>query len=262
MPTGEEKKSAPPATGAAASAPCGGSTPCPAPSGPPPCPPPDKWLADALAVMCPKDKAFLDDLRARGVTITAFDRIFWDDPFYDGTKWTTKRFEGGGSTTGTHMNIVIKDTDSKGVQTDIPPDDVAATIYHEGIHTGQPSSMSWSEKEYEAYTKGEQWAIDHGKPESRPGFRTKDASGKPIPNKKAIRDFVDKEYPIATDKPSKPGTPPDRVIGKTSKGDTIMQRADGSTYNRPPKKGDTFAGPQVEEPPGGRPAETCQLKCP
>jgi hypothetical protein len=203
--------------------------------------------------MCPKDKAFLDDLRARGVTITAFDRIHYEDPYYDGTKWTTKPFEGGGSTTGTHINIVTGGTTPAGV---------AGTIYHEGIHTGQPSSMPWSEKEYDAYTKGEQWAIDHGQPESFPGFRTTDGSGKSIPDAAAIRKFVDKEYPISTDAPSTPGAPPDRVVGSDPSGKTIMQRADGSTYTRAPKKGDTYAGPEIQDPPGGRPALTCQLKCP
>jgi hypothetical protein len=203
--------------------------------------------------MCPKDKAFLDDLRARGVTITAFDRIYYEDPVFDGTKWTTQHFEGGGSTSGTDMNIVIGST---------PPEEVAATIYHEGVHTGQPASMPWSEKEYDAYTKGEQWAIDHGQP-GRPGFRTTDGKGKPIPDTKAIRTFVDKEYPIAVDKPKAPGGPVYKVVGKTATGDTITQNVNppNDIKTRKPKKGDTFAGPQIEEPPGGRPAQPCQLKC-
>jgi hypothetical protein len=212
--------------------------------------------------MCPKDKAFLDDLRARGVTITAFDRIYYEDPFFDGTKWTTKHFEGGGSTSGTDMNIVIKSVDDKGVSHDIPVEDVAQTIFHEGVHTGQPGSMPWSEKEYDAYTKTEQWAIDHGLPETQKGFRMTDSKGNPVPNTKEIQKFVDKNYPIAVDKPKAPGGPVYKV--KTPTGDTIVQNVNNTTavQTRKPKKGDTFDGPQIEEPPGGRPAQPCQLKCP
>jgi hypothetical protein len=228
-----------------------GTASCP----PKPCPPPPAWLAKALKIMCPKDKAFLDDLRARGVTLTAYDRIYYDDPYYDGTKWTTKRFEAGGSTSGTHIDIVT------GGMSDTA---VAETLYHEGVHTGQPSSMSWNAAEYDAYTKGEQWRIDHGLPESRPGFRTKDANGKPVPDTKAIKAFVDKEYPIAVDKPAKPSGATYKVIGRDAKGDTIIQNTanPADTKTRAPKKGDTYAGPQVEQPPGGRPAKSCQLKCP
>ena len=217
-----------------------------------PCPPPDPWLRDALAVMCPKDKAFLDDLRARGVTITAFDRIYYEDPYFDGKKWTTQHFEAGGSTSGTNMNIVVGSH---------KPESVAETIYHEGVHTGQPSSMSWREKEYDAYTKGEQWAIDHGLP-GRPGFRKTDSKGKSVPDTDAIKSFVDKQYPITEEK-STPKGPIYKVIGKDSKGDVIIQNTTNPSdiKTRKPKAGDTFPGPQIEKPPGGRPAQPCQLKC-
>lgn len=203
--------------------------------------------------MCPKDKAFLDDLRARGVTITAFDRIYYEDPIYDGTKWTTQHFEGGGSTSGTDMNIVL----------DKDPNENAATIFHEGVHTGQSRSTTWSEREYEAYTKEEQWRIDHGIP-GRKGFRKTDSSGKEVPDNAEIKKFVDDKYPIAVDKPTKPSGPVYKVIGKSPSGDTIIQNVNdpSDVKTRPPKKGDTFAGPEIQEPPGGRPAQTCQLKCP
>jgi hypothetical protein len=224
-----------------------------------------KWLDDALNIMCPKDKAYLDDLRARGVTITAFDRIYWEDPYYDGTRWTTKHFEGGGSTSGTDMNIVISHDDGTGTWKPNPPADVAQTIYHEGIHTGQPTSMSWRDKEYEAYTKSEQWCIDHGLPESFPGFRKTDGSGKSVPDTAKIKDFVDKEYPIAIDAPVAPGGPQYKVIGKDGSGNTIIQNVanPADVKTRPPKAGDTFPAPNaVEEPPGGYKIPPSKLKCP
>lgn len=247
------------ATTSGGSLPAGCTTaPCPLAA-----PPVEPWLRDALAIMCPKDKAFLDGLRARGVTVTAFDRIYYEDPYYDGTKWTTKHFEGGGSTSGTHINLLSKQPDGKGGFVDAAPAETAETIFHEGTHTGQPSSMPWSEKEYDAYTRTEQWAIDHGIP-GRPGFRTTDSSGKPVPDTKAIRAFVDKEYPIAVDKPAAPGGPVYKVVGRTPTGDTITQNTNPpyDRKTRPPKAGDTFAGPEIQVPPGGRTVKSDQLKCP
>jgi hypothetical protein len=200
--------------------------------------------------MCPKDKAFLDELRARNVTVTAYDRIYFEDPYYDGSKWTTRHFEAGGTTSGTQINM-IKNSD---------PVENAATIYHEGVHTGQPASLPWRDKEYQAYVAEDKWRISHGFPSHDPSFRTTDASGRPVTDEAAVRDFVNREYPGVTSTPSS-GSAPEQVIGRTSSGDTIVQRGDGSTYTRPPKMGDSYAGPEVTEPPGGRKVETCQLKC-
>ncbi|MDY6992597.1 MAG: LysM domain-containing protein [Pseudomonadota bacterium] len=226
--------------------------------------PPPAWLEDALEIMCPQDKAFLDDLRKRGVTITAYDRIYYEDPYYDGTKWTTKTFEGGGSTVNSNINIVIQYRDDEAIVHKIPPESIAETVYHEGIHTAQPDSMPWLEKEYDAYTRTEQWAIEHGLPTTRPGFRTQDASGTLQPDTTAIKAFVDNEYPITMDEPTTPGGSIYTVVDKTSDGQTIVQNVTdpADVKIRPPQKGDTFAGPQLEEPPGGRPVKPEHLKCP
>ena len=212
-------------------------------------PSPDAWLSDIKKIMShPEDKAFLDGLIARGVTITAFDRIYFEDPYYDGTKWTTKHFEAGGTTSGTTINM-IRSTDAAAN---------AATIFHEGVHTGQPSSMPWREKEYDAYVKEDRWAIAHGLPPHDPSFRTTDAHGKESTNEAAIRAMVDKEYPGVT-ATSATGTI-EQVIGKTASGNTVVQRDDGSTYTRAPKAGDSFPGPEISEPAGGIPVDLSKLK--
>lgn len=197
--------------------------------------------------MCPKDKAFLQDLKARGVTVTAYDRIYFEDPYYDGTKWTTKHFEAGGTTSGTDINM-IKSSSGEGN---------AATIYHEGTHTGQPSNMEWRDKEYDAYVKEDRWRISHGLGPHDPSFRK--ANGQT--NEAAIKAFVDKEYPGVTATTSS-GGPPEQVIGKDASGKALVRRADGTTYTRKPKKGDSYAGPEISEPPGGRKIDMNQLQCP
>lgn len=224
--------------------------PCGRPRAAPPCPPPDPWLAAVLAIMCPADRDFLTALRNRGVTVTAFDRIYFDDPYYDGANWITRRFEAGGSTLGTHINMIRDPVAATN----------AATIYHEGVHTGQPAAMAWRDKEYEAYTLEEAWRETHGVPSHQADFRNVDALGHASPNVAAIRAFVDTNYPgVAV---AGAGGAPEQVIDRTAGGNTILQRADGTTYNRPPVLGDAYPGPEVTQPPGGAPVLTCQLNCP
>lgn len=216
----------------------------------------DAWLGGMLAVLCPGDKEFLAKLRARGVTVTGYDRIYWDDPYYDGTAWTTRRFEGGGSTDGAGKNI--------NMLTNRSPESNAATLYHEGIHTGQPTTMEWRDKEYEAYTLTEKWRIEHGMPPQDPSFRKQDASGNTVVDEDGVKKMVDEEYPGVTAAP--PGAPasapPERVVGRDAAGNSVVQRGNGTTYTRPPRKGDSYPGPQVTEPPGGRVVNTAQLRCP
>ena len=110
---------------------------------------------------------------------------------------------------------------------------------------------------------GEQWAIDHAVA-GRKGFRTTDSSGREVPDTAAIKKFVDAKYPIAVDKPASPGAAVYKVVGKSPTGDTVIQNVNNpaDVKVRKPRKGDTFPGPQIEEPPGGRPASSSQLKCP
>jgi len=210
---------------------------------------PGAWLNDIKAIFShPEDKAFLDDLIARGVTIKAFDRIYFEDPYYDGTKWTTKHFEAGGTTSGTSINM-IRDPD---------PTVNASTIFHEGVHTGQPSGMPWREKEYDAYVKEDRWRIDHNLPPSDPSFRTTDAAGHPVTNEAGIRAMVDRDYPGVTS--TSASGHPEQVIGKTASGDSIVMRGDGTQYTRSPKAGDSFSGDEVTVPPGGIPVDLTKLR--
>jgi hypothetical protein len=198
----------------------------------------------------PADQAFLDDLIKRGVTVTAFDRIYFEDPYYDGTKWTTKHFEAGGTTGRTDVNIIRGSNAA----------DNASTIFHEGVHTGQPNSMAWRDKEYDASTKEDKWRMDHGLPPHDPSFRTKDAAGKEVTNVAAVKAFVDKEYPGVS--VVGPGGAVEQVIGKDAAGDSIVKKADGSTYTRAPKAGDSFPGPEITVPAGGLPVDLKKLKGP
>jgi hypothetical protein len=213
-------------------------------------PDPDQWIKDMKPYFSsPADKAFLDDLIARGVTVTAFDRIYFDDPYYDGTKWTTKRFEAGGTTGRTDINMIRSSSAAEN----------AATIFHEGVHTGQSSSMAWRDKEYDAYKKEDAWRISHNMPPHDPSFRTTDSSGKTVTSEAAVKAFVDKHYPGVS--VAGPGGTTEQVVGRDPvTGDSKVERSDGTSYTRPPKAGDSYPGPEITVPKGGVPVDLKKLK--
>ena len=212
----------------------------------------DAWTKGVLRVMCPGDKAFLQDLEKRGVSITLFQSITYNDPIYDGTRWTTKPFPAAGTQSAGQLEFI---------QNGAPEDD-ASVVIHEGTHAMQPATMSPRAKEYDAYFVEDQWRLARGLPPAQPGFRTKGPGGKETTNVAAIKAFVDSEY--QGDVPSPTGGPPERIKSHDPKtGETIVRRANGTTYRRPPIKGDFYqSNTPVQKPPGGIPIDMAKLQCP
>ena len=138
------------------------------------------------------------------------------------------------------------------------PADNASVIFHEGTHTGQPDSMSWRDREYDAYAKEDAWRMSHGLPPHDPSFRTTDGTGKTVTDVAAVKAFVDKEYPGVS--VAGPGGTVEQVVGRDAKGQSIVERSDGTQYTRPPKAGDSYPGPEITEPPGGVPVDLKKLK--
>lgn len=197
-----------------------------------------RWtIADVLKVLCPKDKAVVDELAKTDVEVA--DGIYYDDPYYDGKQWTTKRFDGGGSWNGEKL-LVLSQGSAEGA---------ATTIYHELVHKGQ-SSGTWQAREEDAYYRTEQWSIDRGLPgQGAPGFRTLEG-GKPVANRTAINEFVKEHYPLPK------STAEAAPVGRDEAGNTRL--SDGST--RPPREGDTYAGD--EQAQNKRKIPKSAWKCP
>jgi hypothetical protein len=128
--------------------------------------------------------------------------------------------------------------------------------------------MPLREMEYEAWTKEEEWRIAHGQPSAGTGFRTTDSNGKVVPNVAAIKKHIDNStgYPGITvpapKTPGKPPPPPDIIVGRDARGNTRLERPDGSQYSRPPKKGDAFQGPTTTVPNPGMVIDMNKLQCP
>jgi hypothetical protein len=217
-----------------------------------PAPAPKNWdLPCVLKILCAKDKAVVDDA-SKTQKVSKIKRIFFEDPIFDGTKWTTKHFEAGGTAGGGKILFVSNTT----------CEDAATTLYHEVWHTKQPAGMGWPHPaEDDAYYNTELWTIANGLPsQGQPPLRTTDAAGNVIPDKAAITKEVDDAYPVAPPPPVGWGR-----TGKFKKGPPPVTEwvdtATGKSVFKPSVKGETFSGPQQTE---GKQTviPSASLKCP
>ncbi|MEN5208646.1 type VI secretion system tip protein TssI/VgrG [Stenotrophomonas terrae] len=204
--------------------------------------PPSWKVADLLKLLCPDDKAVVDQLAQTDVQVA--DRIYFDDVYYDGTEWGTKRFEAGG-TSSTDDKVI-------GLLSGTSPEDAVNTVYHEIRHQNQPEDMPWREKEEDAYYATEAWTIAKGLPgQGGDVLRTTNADGSVVPDRQAVRDLVNDHYPIPTS-----ANGPIPVGHDKESGQTIL--SDGS--QRDPILGDTYPGEMVTE--GQRTIPKSVWKCP
>jgi hypothetical protein len=216
-----------------------------------------KWdLKCLLDILCKQDKDVVK--KAQKVKIVAVDPLIFDDPIYQGGKWTTKPFHAAG-TQGRGKIQMVRDMSCEAA---------AETIYHEMLHSEQPDTMSWPEKEYDAYKRTEQWTIDRGLP-GRPAFRMPETlppgvSGPPrqVVNEAAIKKAVDRAYPITP--PSTPGGPtPPQVVGRSADGKQVILRdSAGNQSMRPVQEGDTFPADNPRNPPNEKQIPPEDFKCP
>ncbi len=227
-----------------------GPAPKPAPA-PAPAPTPQtaaqRFISSVHPIMCAQDKAALQDLKNNNTVITVYDEIYFEDYKYDGTQWVIEKWPAGGSAGKKRINVVLTAS----------ADDNAATLYHEAVHTRQPASMKKPQTEYDAYAKEEQWRIDRGLASG--GHRKKDASGKDVVDQAAIRKTVD-TYPGMVSAPG--GGPSETIQKRLPNGNLQIKRANGTLYERAPKKGDTLPGNEVTKPPGGSVVDMTELQCP
>ncbi len=214
---------------------------------------PKKWDVDCVKkILCKNDKKIVDQLSK--TTVKKADEIYFEDPYFDGKKWTTKKFQAGGSADPVGKEITVMSNTSC--------EDAAITFYHEIWHQNQLPGMGWPEpSEDDAYYNTELWTIERGLPSQGGGLRTKDSkTGKLVPDKKAIRKLVQEEYPSPP--PPKKGKPQPVPIDSdpAKKLTKVRDPATGKTSWRPSKKGDTFAGPETRI--NEKTIDPNQWKCP
>ncbi|TWI27022.1 hypothetical protein [Paracoccus sulfuroxidans] len=152
---------------------------------------PAHWdMACIRCIFCPDDAEVMSRARAHG-EFWVYDEIYYDDPYFDGKAWITRRFHGGG--------FAYDDGNGKKVVGLLRKVDCAAaaeTIYHEMWHTAQPDTMTPNEKEFDAYYNTELWTIRKGL-SGRNYLRMTDSYGNTLPDRDAITAYVNETYPQA-----------------------------------------------------------------
>jgi hypothetical protein len=211
-----------------------------------------KWdVPCILKILCKNDKKIVEQLAK--TTVNTADEIYFEDNYFDGKAWTIKKFPAGGSANPAAKEITIL--------TKASCEGAADTFYHEIWHQNQPAGMGWPEpSEDDAYYNTELWLIERGLP-GNPDLRTKDAkTGKVVPDKKAIRELVQKEYPGPP--PPVKGVPQPRPID-SDKAKNLTKVEDPVTRKtswRPSKKGDIYDGPEKRINP--KTIKKSDWKCP
>jgi uncharacterized Zn-binding protein involved in type VI secretion len=214
------------------------------------------WDVDSiLKTFCggdSEDKAVVSKLPKLTVHMREAKQVHFKK--FQGGKWVDGGFTSGGSANGTTVRVNAQTSSSE----------AASTLYHEVIHTDQPSSMAGSLREYDAYIKEEKWRIKKGLPSGGPNFRkTIPDPNDPkktieVPDEDAIKARVDAVYAYNPPAPSDGSAPPPAVVGVTPDGKEV-RLADGTT--RAPIEGDAYRLPDT----GGKTIETIdpkKWKCP
>lgn len=202
-----------------------------------------------LKILCQKDADVIDAARTTQ-KLSKIGRIYFEDPYFDGVKWTTKHFEAGGTAGGGEILFLAGTSCAE----------AATTLYHEVWHTKQAPGMGWPHPaEDDAYYNTELWTIEHGLPsQGHPPLRMKNGAGKLVPDKTAIRNNVDAAYPVQTT--AAPGWEI-RNFKKAPPQTKWVHTGTGAMEWKPSVAGDTLPGAQKTE---GKlsPIDAKSMKCP
>lgn len=216
-------------------------------------PPSDAWMAGVADYFAnPEGLELLDRMIEGNVTLTLHDTIEFRDNFYDGQEWTKSSFFAGGSSVPQRIRL-----------RPVSPEDDAATLVHEEVHSRQPEEMPSRQKEYEAHIAEERWRLAQGLEAGYPTFRDLDEERRVVIDEDAIRQRVDETYP-GISVPREDGRL-EEVIGRTRDETTgadltVVMLDDETTYTRPPREGDTYEGTQRLEPQEGYPVNLVELR--
>lgn len=187
-----------------------------------------------LGILCPWNKHLVEDVLP-SLNIITFDSRKFPTETWNGTTWVPGTFESGGFTSGTNMGFLNTTTCQE----------MALTIYHEGWHAQQPSSLTGVvDTEKDAYINTEQWSISAGLPGETfldpstgtiRSLRTTRA-GETVVNEPAAERLVRLEYGGVS------AIPGERVLSRVGASNVRVRRPNGSEYIRPARIGESVRG--------------------
>lgn len=190
-----------------------------------------EWsLPCVLGTLCSEDRQVVEALPhfdVEKVTTIEVDR--WE---YRGGSWqmTDTRYPAGAAnaeSTPPEIKILSSQSCEQAVR----------TIVHEVRHQHQPQGSRF-ERELDAYTYTERWAIDRGLPGYGNGFRETDPqTGAQTVAQSAVEAYVHRRYPGTQ------GGPGETIVGHRSSDDfTRISRTGAADYFRPPEPDDSHWG--------------------
>ena len=184
----------------------------------------------------------------RSVKIVRFTEIDVDRWTYSGDAWTKETAHPSGyeHNEGSERTVGLKRRRECA--------DVAKTLKHEVVHTGQHQTTIY-EREVEAYTEAERFAISYGLPGDK-RLRREAKGGGQEPDPAGVESYVRKRYGGPEE-----GKPEDVLVDHKEDGTAVIRRPDGTTYERPPQDGDVY----LDENPklaGEEEIPAAQWECP
>lgn len=195
----------------------------------------DPWtMSCVLGILCPWNRHLVEDVLPTFNIITFNSRTFPME-IWDGTTWVADTFDSGGFTGGTDMGFLNTET----------CEGMALTIYHEGWHAQQPSSLTGVvDTERDAYVNTEQWSIAMGVPgqtfDDTSTGTTEDLrttrSGETVVDEPAAERLVRQGYGGVS------SVPGERVLSRVGATDVRVRRPDGTEYTRPARNGESVRG--------------------
>jgi hypothetical protein len=174
-----------------------------------------------LGILCSKDRGVVNQLS--GFVVKACDSIDVDRWTFTGGQWRSEVVHPKGFASKGENKLI-------GIKRDKSCEEVAQTFVHEVRHQGQQSGQTKYKREVDAYTYAENWAITRGLP-GHSDLR-KMQGEKVVPDPARIDLYVRHKYGAPE------ATPGDELVGHNEKGESVVERPDGSNYTREPKEGE------------------------
>ena len=211
--------------------------------------------ACVLGILCTRDQPVVSQLRS--LNVKRIDRIEVTGWSFDGSQWTSRTLHPNGLNDQDQNLIGILTRRPSGSEVDC--DDAAEILIHEARHQNQPAGWLRYQREIDAYTYDEEWAIERGVPPSGgTSHRTTDpTTGEQVPAPTVIEQHVRRIYGGPT-----PGTPGETVTGHQPPATSEVENPDGSTDTRPSRPGDTYIDDSTLTLTGEQPISSSTWTCP
>jgi hypothetical protein len=199
----------------------------------------DPWtMTCILQILCPWNKHLVETVLPKFGVIT-FDSGIVPVETWDGSTWIGSALSIGGFRRGTEMGFLNT----------VSCEEMAFTIYHEGWHGQQPTSLTTvMDRERDAYINSEQWsigmgihgqgAVDNTTSGATENFR-QTVNGEVVANEAAAETLVRQKYGGIS------SIPGERILSRVGAAEVRVRKPDGTEYTRAANIGESVTGEPI-----------------